>query len=153
MGPNGAGKSTLLAYLRTLLADDLAVLDIPQEVEPRERERIVAEIAALSPAERGQVLSTVAQLNSDPDRILEGGRTSPGELRKLMLAYGMLRRPVLIVMDEPTNHLDLHSVEALERALAAYPGALLLVSHDRAFLDACTGRVWEVRDGRVKEWQ
>lgn len=153
VGPNGAGKSTLLAHLRTLVAGDLAVLDIPQEVEPRERERVVAEIATLSPAERGRVLSTVAQLNSDPDRILEGGRTSPGELRKLMLAYGMLRGPVLIVMDEPTNHLDLHSVEALERALAAYPGALLLVSHDQAFLDACTGRVWEVRDGRVEERQ
>ena len=95
------------------------------------------------------MLSTVAQLNSDPDRILEGGRTSPGELRKLMLAEGLLRRPVLIIMDEPTNHLDLHSTEALERALAGYPGALLLVSHDRAFLRACTSSVWDVRDGRV----
>ena len=149
VGPNGAGKSTLLAHLRRLLATDLSVLDIPQEVEPDAREALVARIAALSPAERGQVLSTVAQLNSDPDRILEGGRTSPGELRKLMLAEGPLRRPVLIIMDEPTNHLDLHSTEALERALAGYPGALLLVSHDRAFLRACTSSVWDVRDGRV----
>ena len=149
VGPNGAGKSTLLAHLRRLLATDLSVLDIPQEVEPDAREALVARIAALSPAERGQVLSTVAQLNSDPDRILEGGRTSPGELRKLMLAEGLLRRPVLIIMDEPTNHLDLHSTEALERALAGYPGALLLVSHDRAFLRACTSSVWDVRDGRV----
>ena len=66
-----------------------------------------------------------------------------------MLAVGILRNPVLVIMDEPTNHLDLHSVEALERALAAYPGALLLVSHDRAFLAACTHAVWEVHDGRV----
>lgn len=72
-------------------------------------------------------------------------------MRKLMLALGMLRRPVLIIMDEPANHLDLHSVEALERALAAYPGALLLVSHDRAFLAACTARTWEVRAGAVRE--
>ena len=68
-----------------------------------------------------------------------------------MLAEGILRHPALIVMDEPTNHLDLHSTEALERALAAYPGALLMVSHDRRFLDACTARTWEVRDGRVRE--
>ena len=68
-----------------------------------------------------------------------------------MLAAGMLDHPVLIIMDEPTNHLDLHSTEALERALAAYPGALLLVSHDRAFLTACTARTWEVREGRVRE--
>ena len=151
VGPNGAGKSTLLAHVRGLLSPDLAVLDIPQELDAEERERTVAGVAALSDAERGRVLSTVAQLNSDPDRILEGGRTSPGELRKLMLASGMLCRPVLIIMDEPTNHLDLHSTEALERALAAYPGALLLVSHDRAFLQACTMRTWDVRDGRVLE--
>ena len=151
VGPNGVGKSTLLAHVRGLLSPNLAVLDIPQELDAEERERTVAGVAALSDAERGRVLSTVAQLNSDPDRILEGGRTSPGELRKLMLASGMLCRPVLIIMDEPTNHLDLHSTEALERALAAYPGALLLVSHDRAFLQACTTRTWDVRDGRVLE--
>ena len=106
-------------------------------------------LSALTPAERGTVLSTVAHLNSKPGRILEGEDVSPGEMRKLMLAAGILRNPVLVIMDEPTNHLDLHSVEALERALAAYPDALLLVSHDRAFLAACTHAVWEVRDGRV----
>ena len=151
VGPNGAGKSTLLAHLRGLMADDLVVLDIPQELDAHERERTIRGVLELSDAERGRVLSTVAQLNSDPDRILEGGRMSPGELRKLMLAAGMLRHPVLIVMDEPTNHLDLHSTEALERALAGYPGALLLVSHDHTFLSACTTRIWEVRDGSVQE--
>ncbi|OUO32528.1 ATP-binding cassette domain-containing protein [Olsenella sp. An293] len=157
VGPNGAGKSTLLAHLRVLLARAakaglaLEVLDIPQELPADARDAAVSRVSGLASAERGRVLSTVAQLNSDPDRILEGGRTSPGELRKLLLAEGILRRPALIVMDEPTNHLDLHSTEALERALAAYPGALLLVSHDRRFLDACTSRTWEVRDGRVRE--
>lgn len=151
VGPNGAGKSTLLAHLRTLVDEELVMLNIPQELAPDERAAVVAHVEDLSPAERGRVLSSVAQLNSDPDRILEGGRTSPGELRKLLLANGALRHPALIIMDEPTNHLDLHSTEALERALAAYPGALLLVSHDRAFLAACTNRTWEVRDGRVRE--
>ena len=157
VGPNGAGKSTLLAHLRVLLAraadtgQGVEVLDIPQELPADARDAMVARVGSLSPAERGRVLSTVAQLNSEPDRILEGGRTSPGELRKLMLAEGILRHPALIVMDEPTNHLDLHSTEALERALAAYPGALVLVSHDRRFLAACTSRTWEVRDGRVRE--
>lgn len=151
VGPNGAGKSTLLAHLRTLLAVDLPVLDVPQELPPEARDAAVERVSGLGPAERGRVLSSVAQLNSNPNRILEGGRTSPGELRKLLLAEGALRRPALIVMDEPTNHLDLHSTEALERALAAYPGALLLVSHDRAFLSACTTRTWEVRDGCVRE--
>ena len=157
VGPNGAGKSTLLTHLRVLLAQaadagqGVEVLDIPQELPAEAREAMVGRVAALTPADRGRVLSTVAQLNSDPDRILEGGRTSPGELRKLMLAEGILRHPALIVMDEPTNHLDLHSTEALERALAAYPGALVLVSHDRRFLDACTSRTWEVSGGLVRE--
>lgn len=157
VGPNGAGKSTLLSHLRVLLAKaadagpGVEVLDIPQELPAEAREAMVERVSALSSADRGRVLSTVAQLNSDPDRILEGGRTSPGELRKLMLAEGILRHPALIVMDEPTNHLDLHSTEALERALAAYPGALLLVSHDRRFLSACTTRTWELRNGLLRE--
>lgn len=149
VGPNGAGKSTLLAYVASRLANDLAVLNMPQELSAEERARVIDGVRALAPAERGRVLSTVAQLNSDPDRILEGAKTSPGELRKLMLAAGLLERPVLIIMDEPTNHLDLHSTEALERALADYPGALLLVSHDRVFLEGCTNAIWEVRNGSV----
>lgn len=109
VGPNGAGKSTLLVHLRALLAraaeagQGVEVLNIPQELPAEERGTVVARVTAFAPAERGRVLSTVAQLNSDPDRILEGGRTSPGELRKLLLAEGILRRPQLIVMDEPTT--------------------------------------------------
>ena len=99
VGPNGAGKSTLLAHLRVLLAQaaeaglTLEALDIPQELPAEVRDAVVARVTGLAPTERGRVLSTVAQLNSDPDRILEGGRTSPGELRKLMLAEGILRHP------------------------------------------------------------
>ena len=99
----------------------------------------------LPSVQRGRVLSIVALLNSDPNRILEGDSISPGEMRKLMLALGILDSPELIVMDEPTNHLDLGSTEALERMLSGYPGALLLVSHDAAFIQAATSIVWETR--------
>ena len=150
-GPNGAGKSTLLTYIHSLIADDLTVLTIPQEVTADKRAQIVHQTQTLSPSKRGQVLSIVAQLNSQPKRILEGDRVSPGELRKLMLALGMLEDPDLIIMDEPTNHLDLHSIEALEHMLSSYPGALLLVSHDHAFLHACTSRTWIVKEGSVHE--
>lgn len=67
-----------------------------------------------------------------------------------MLAEGVLSQPALIVMDEPTNHLDIHSTEALEQALAKYQGALLVVSHDQAFLNACTNIQWIVNEGIVK---
>lgn len=149
-GPNGCGKSTLLDYLRPQLDPVLPVLDIPQEVDAATREQVLARVAALPDAELGRVLSCVAQLNSDPDRILEGGRTSPGELRKLMVALGALDAPALIIMDEPTNHLDLHSVQALERAMAAFPGALVLVSHDERFLAACTSERWEIGGGVMR---
>ncbi len=157
VGPNGAGKSTLLDHVRDMLGKQaeqlgvnaLTVLDIPQEPNPTRRRRVLETVRSLSPADRGRVLSCAAQLNSDPDRILEGAATSPGELRKLMIALGLLDAPALIIMDEPTNHLDLHSVEALERALAQFGGALLLVSHDRAFLRACTNITWEIKGGTL----
>lgn len=152
-GPNGAGKSTLLEHLRPHIPDGIAWLDIPQELDKELAHGVVERVRALSSGERGRVLSVVAQLNSDPARILEGCATSPGEMRKLLLALGVLSSPALIVMDEPTNHLDLHSVEALERALAGYPGALLLVSHDERFLNACTSVRWNILDGRVQKYE
>ena len=161
VGPNGAGKTTLLDHVRRLLAQqvqspgdrELPVLDIPQEPNAQERASTLAAVHSLSPTDRGRVLSCVAQLNSDPSRILEGAATSPGELRKLMIARGLLDAPALIIMDEPTNHLDLHSVEALERALAQFGGALLLVSHDHTFLRACTSITWEIEAGALKVTQ
>lgn len=161
VGPNGAGKTTLLDHVRRLLAQQvqspgdrkLPVLDIPQEPNAQERASTLAAVHSLSPTDRGRVLSCVAQLNSDPSRILEGAATSPGELRKLMIARGLLDAPALIIMDEPTNHLDLHSVEALERALAQFGGALLLVSHDHTFLRACTSITWEIEAGALKVTQ
>lgn len=152
-GPNGAGKSTLLEHLRPHIPDGIAWLDIPQELDEELAHGVVERVRASSSGERGRVLSVVAQLNSDPARILEGCATSPGEMRKLLLALGVLSSPALIVMDEPTNHLDLHSVEALERALAGYPGALLLVSHDERFLNACTSVRWNILDGRVQKYE
>lgn len=152
-GPNGAGKSTLLEHLRPHIPDGIAWLDIPQELDEELAHGVVERVRALSSGERGRVLSVVAQLNSDPARILDGCATSPGEMRKLLLALGVLSSPALIVMDEPTNHLDLHSVEALERALAGYPGALLLVSHDERFLNACTSVRWNILDGRVQKYE
>jgi ATPase subunit of ABC transporter with duplicated ATPase domains len=53
------------------------------------------------------------------------------------------------VLDEPTNHLDLPSIERLEDALAAYPGAIVLVSHDERFAARCTTQTWQLADGRV----
>jgi len=143
-GQNGAGKSTLISAIMAALPDDVRshTLYIPQELTTREGKEIVAELRRLGKDERGRVLSLVAQLNSPPVRVLSGDSLSPGELRKVMLAMGIMRSPYLIIMDEPTNHLDIHSVEALERALSDCPCALILVSHDARFLSVLTEVSW-----------
>jgi ATPase subunit of ABC transporter with duplicated ATPase domains len=65
-------------------------------------------------------------------------------IRKILLAKGIAGIPYLIVMDEPTNHMDLPSIECLERALVDCPCGLLLVSHDRRFLNALTQKNWHL---------
>lgn len=141
-GPNGAGKSTLLEALLSDITPNEGILCIPQEIGAEQGRHLLALAKALPSQERGRMLSIVARLNSPPERILAGEDLSPGELRKLMLAEGLLRRPYIIAMDEPTNHLDLHSIEALQAVLASCDCTLLLVSHDRPFMDALTNVRW-----------
>ena len=169
VGDNGSGKTTLVkkiiasisadsSSIDTSLIDtsfmdatantdraDTRVLYIPQEPDVLQKEKTLKKMRELSNAQRGQVLSIVAQLNSDPDCILEGDTVSPGEMRKLMLALGILESPELLVMDEPTNYLDLGSTEALERLLSVYPGALLLVSHDASLVSSATSITWRIQ--------
>ena len=150
-GVNGSGKTTLLTALMRRAPDDLSTLFIPQEIGSELAARIMASLHEASPGERGRVLSIVAQLNSDPDRILDGDELSPGELRKLMLAQGILCHPVLIAMDEPTNHLDMRSKDVLKDALKEFDGTVIVVSHDREFLDGLVDKVYEFGNKRVIE--
>ncbi len=76
-------------------------------------------------------------------------RLSGGEKTRLALARILLEEPDLLILDEPTNHLDLQATEWLENWVRGYHGAVLLVSHDRAFLDATAGRVVELRRGKA----
>lgn len=76
---------------------------------------------------------------------------SGGERARLAMAKLMLKPHNLLVLDEPTNHMDIRSKDVLKRALINYDGTLILVSHDRDFLDGLVNKIYEFKDGRVKE--
>ena len=149
-GPNGAGKTTLLhRLLEANAARAEQVFFVGQEVGPVEGSAILDRVRALPADARGRTLSLVAALGTDPDRLLASGAPSAGEVRKVLLAEGLARQPWAVVLDEPTNHLDLPTVERLAAALRAYPGALLLVSHDDGLADACTTTTWRLAESRL----
>ena len=83
-----------------------------------------------------------------PTRELSGGWRMRVELAKLIL-----QKPSLFLLDEPTNHLDIESIQWLETFLAGYPGAVMLVSHDRAFLDNVTNRTIEISLGKIYDYR
>jgi len=149
-GPNGAGKTTLLAALRaasTLPPDRL--LYLPQELARDHAAGVLAEVAAMPPGERAQVFNLVAALGVAPDQLLVSALPSPGESRKLVMAKGMGTGAWCLLLDEPTNHLDLPSIERLEEAVAGYPGAVVLVTHDEEFAAATTTTTWHLEDGML----
>ncbi len=86
-----------------------------------------------------------------PDRIVSS--LSQGEQRRVALAAGILGHPDLLVLDEPTNHIDVEAIEWLEEYLTSWPGALILVTHDRYFLDKVTNRNAELDRGDLRVYE
>ncbi len=169
IGPNGAGKSTLLRTILGELEPDrgtrrlgtqLQVAYFDQMREQLDPERSVAE--TISPGsewievggERKHVMSYLGDFLFSPRRAQAPVRTlSGGERNRLLLARLFARPANLLVLDEPTNDLDIESLELLEDTLQGYGGTLLLVSHDRAFLDNVATQVLVAEgEGRWREY-
>ena len=167
VGPNGAGKTTLIETLagRLPLSNgklrrghrvELGFLSQHADELGREAGRggTVFEAAqrgtGLTPnkarALLGQFLFSGADAEKDVS-VLSGG-----ERRRLSLAILVASGANLLILDEPTNHLDLESREALEGAMLEFDGSLLLVSHDRALLDAVGARTIAIEDGRLRSY-
>jgi ATPase subunit of ABC transporter with duplicated ATPase domains len=128
------------------------ILYLPQELTSAAGAAMLESVRELGDDARGRVLATVAALGVDPERLLESASPSPGEARKLALAYGLGAQVWALVLDEPTNHLDMPAIERLEEALIEYPGAMLMVTHDDALARRCTGAEWRLMNRRVEVW-
>lgn len=147
VGANGSGKSTLIGHvMQSLNLPEDQVTYMPQEIDIHSSKAIMDQARELSDEKLGKMMTIVSRLGSRPHRLLESTEPSPGEVRKILLATGIANQPHLIIMDEPTNHLDLPSIECLEQALADCPCGLLLVSHDRRFLDALACQRWHIAE-------
>jgi ATP-binding cassette subfamily F protein 3 len=163
VGPNGAGKTTLidtLAGRRELGRGKLrrghnAELGyLSQHVEELGSQGTVLEAAqratGLTPNKARALLGRFLFSGEEAEKPLAG--LSGGERRRLSLAILVHSGANLLILDEPTNHLDVESREALEDALRSFPGTVLLVSHDRALLDAVGTRTIAIEDGTLHSY-
>ena len=159
VGPNGSGKTTLLERIMREEGPHLGHgVEVgyfsQQEVELDARGTVLQCIQSMTSLNRtesqallGRFLFSGWDEHEKPVSVLSGG-----ERRRLALAATVASGANFLLLDEPTNHLDLESREALEAALDAFPGTILLVSHDRALLDAIAQRTLAIEDGALRSY-
>jgi macrolide transport system ATP-binding/permease protein len=153
IGDNGSGKSTFIRYLVDKLKIPLdKIIYIPQEITIEESRLMIKRIHDFDNVEKSQIMTIIRRLGSEPIHVLETSIPSPGEVRKLMLAEGIMQNPAMIIMDEPTNHMDLPSIECVESALKGCECTELLVSHDHKFLESIVHYYWNFKLNGNKEF-
>jgi ATPase subunit of ABC transporter with duplicated ATPase domains len=145
IGENGSGKSSFLNNVLSPIDLKNEYLYIPQEITCEESKLFFEKVNNLPNNIKGEIYTITRKLSSDPVKLQDSFIPSPGEIRKLMIAKGLLENPSLIILDEPTNHMDLDSIISLELALKEYTGTLILISHDITFLDAVVTDIWEFK--------
>ena len=146
-GNNGTGKSTLLNYIKSIIKiPEEKIIFINQEISGEEWYTIDKKIKMLNGKEKGELLSVVHRLGSEPERVLNSLIPSPGEIRKMILGLGLLKTPYLIMMDEPTNHMDMPSVQCLEDAISEFEGAVIIISHDIRFIKRLVDTEWNLEE-------
>jgi ATP-binding cassette subfamily F protein 3 len=160
IGPNGAGKTTLIETLLGRREAAAGKIRVGHGVEPayysqqslelpdayRALDAITSGTGLTGPAAR-DLLGLFLFSGEDVEKPLSA--LSGGERRRLALARTVVSGANFLVLDEPTNHLDIESREALEDALLGFPGTLLLVSHDRALIEALATRTLAIEEGRL----
>ena len=162
LGSNGTGKSTFAKFISGRLqaqsgeiktAPNLSIGFFAQhqldDLVPKDS--AVEHVRRLMPeAPEAKVRARVAQMGLATEKMDTPAKDlSGGEKARLLMGMAAFEAPNLLILDEPTNHLDIDSRNALIQALNDYPGAVILISHDRHLIEATVDRLWLVRDGTV----
>ena len=167
VGRNGAGKSTLMKVISGELESDVGQVfrqagavfstlkqEVPTGLTGTVRTVVEGEGGAYEEhndwERHDRVERLLEQMGLPVD--MEFAALSAGQKRRVLLARGLVEAPQLLLLDEPTNHLDLASIEWLETFLLEWGGALLFVTHDRAFLRKLATRIVEVDRGQLIGW-
>jgi ABC-type multidrug transport system ATPase subunit len=164
VGPNGHGKTTLLKIIAGELKPITGTVQFGHEVRMGYYAQVHEELRKLGEPLHEHLHQLHHQKAVKDVRgslglmLFEGDEQkkklsalSGGEMARFVFADLMLQKPNFLVLDEPTNHLDIEGIEALEDALAAFEGTVLMVSHDRAFIKKVCNRVFELKDGTLQE--
>ncbi|TYB62772.1 ABC-F family ATP-binding cassette domain-containing protein [Nonomuraea sp. PA05] len=166
VGRNGGGKTTLLSVLAGTVSPDsgrvthnrglrVGILSQQDDLDPAATisEIVLGGLAEHEWAGDQRVREILANLIGDLDLGSRAGDLSGGERRRTALAKLLIDDHDLIMLDEPTNHLDIEAIAWLAGHLAGRKSAVVVVTHDRWFLDAVSTRTWEVVDGRVERYE
>ncbi|MCX7571563.1 ABC-F type ribosomal protection protein [Tumebacillus sp. DT12] len=164
IGANGAGKSTLFKLLlgqlrpdagRVTLGANVAVGYLAQEQAPESDDKTVLQyFREEARMEEGRARGELARFLFYGASVFKAVKNlSGGEWSRLRLALLMYERPNLLLLDEPTNHLDIPSREALEEALEDYPGTVLVISHDRYFINSLVQKIWSLEAGQLTRYE
>ncbi len=163
VGPNGAGKSELFKMLldpenisqgEVKIGPSIQIGYYAQEQETLDPDQnLITCIRQAAPLTREAAVAFLLRFLFSYDQV-QGpiGKLSGGERSRLQLARLVLQRPNLLLLDEPTNNLDIAAIEVLEETLNEFVGTVLVISHDRFFLDTVVDRIVELRDGRLTEF-
>jgi ATP-binding cassette subfamily F protein uup len=167
IGRNGTGKSTLLRVIEGTLAPDAGTVwyqrgvrlarleqDVPLSTNRRVFDVVHDGLATVTDEEDWQreqrVRLVLSRLNLAGDVHVDA--LSGGWRRRVLLARALVSQPDVLLLDEPTNHLDIEAIAWLEEFLSAYRGAVIFVTHDRAFLERLATRIVELDRGQLTSW-
>jgi ATP-binding cassette subfamily F protein uup len=152
VGINGVGKTTLLNIVAGVVTPDSGYIRRGRDL----RVQFLPQIPSLPVGTVRETLGAGWQVDAVLDRLamLDAVDTptsalSGGQLKRVALARVFAEPSDVLILDEPTNHLDLHAIEWLEQQIMDYPGAIVLVSHDRFLLDRVTNRMIEIDRGKT----